>query len=40
MYLSQNETVLQPRFDVIQIYAPQAMDTPEPQIIHLEDAFQ
>lgn len=40
MYLSQNETDLQPRFDVIEIYAPQGMDTPEPQIIHLEDAFQ
>ena len=40
MYLSQNETALQPRFDVIEIYAPYGMDTPEPQIIHLEDAFQ
>ena len=40
MYLSQNETALQPRFDVIEIYAPLGMDTPEPQIIHLEDAFQ
>ena len=40
MYLSQNETALQPRFDVIEIYAPFGMDTPEPQIIHLEDAFQ
>ena len=40
MYLSHNETDLQPRFDVIEIYAPQGMDTAEPQIIHLEDAFQ
>ena len=40
MYLSQNETDLQPRFDVIEIYAPYGMDTPEPRIIHLEDAFQ
>ena len=40
MYLSQNDTALQPRFDVIEIYAPCGMDTPEPQIIHLEDAFQ
>jgi putative endonuclease len=40
MYLSQNETNLQPRFDVIEIYAPQGMETPKPEIIHLEDAFQ
>ena len=40
LYLSQNETKLQPRFDVIEIYAPQGMDTPSPEIIHLEDAFQ
>ena len=40
MYLSQNETKLQPRFDVIEIYAPQGMDTPKPEIIHMEDAFQ
>ena len=40
MYLSQNPTKLQPRFDVIEIYAPQGADTTEPQIIHLEDAFQ
>ena len=40
LYLSQNETKLQPRFDVIEIYAPSGMDTPSPEIIHLEDAFQ
>ena len=40
IYLSHNETKLQPRFDVIEIYAPQGMDTPDPEIIHLEDAFQ
>ena len=40
MYLSQNPTKLQPRFDVIEIYAPQGADTVEPQITHLEDAFQ
>ena len=40
MYLSQNPTKLQPRFDVIEIYAPMGMDTPDPEIIHLEDAFQ
>ena len=40
VYLSRNETALQPRFDVIEIYAPRGMETPEPQIIHMEDAFQ
>ena len=40
LYLSQNPTKLQPRFDVIEIYAPDGMDTPSPEIIHLEDAFQ
>ena len=40
MYLSPNETGLQPRFDVIEIYAPQGMDTKKPEINHLEDAFQ
>ena len=40
MYLSQNPTALQPRFDVIEIYAPEGMDTRRPEIYHLEDAFQ
>ena len=40
LYLSRNETSLQPRFDVIEIYAPLGMDTANPEIIHLEDAFQ
>ena len=40
MYLVENPTKLQPRFDVIEIYAPQGMDTPKPEIIHMEDAFQ
>ena len=40
IYLSRNETDLQPRFDVIEVYAPQGMDTPKPEIIHTEDAFQ
>ena len=40
MYLSQNPTVLQPRFDVIEIYAPEGMATRKPEIYHLEDAFQ
>ena len=40
MYLSQNPTSLQPRFDVIEIYAPQGMETIHPEIVHMEDAFQ
>ena len=40
MYLSQNPTTLQPRFDVIEIYAPEGTDTRKPEIYHLEDAFQ
>jgi putative endonuclease len=40
MYLSQNPTVLQPRFDVIEIYAPEGISTRKPEIYHLEDAFR
>ena len=40
MYLSQNPTDLQPRFDVIEIYAPDGTATVRPKIYHLEDAFQ
>lgn len=40
MYLSQNPSQLQPRFDVIEIYAPEGMQTVSPEIRHLEDAFQ
>ncbi len=40
MYLSQNPAQLQPRFDVIEIYAPMGTQTENPQIIHLEAAFQ
>ena len=40
IYLSQNPTKLQPRFDVIEIYCPQGTDTKEPEIIHLESAFE
>ena len=40
MYLSQNPTELQPRFDVIEIYAPDGTDTIRPIINHMEDAFQ
>ena len=40
MYLSQNPTKLQPQFDVIEIYAPQGVETVSPEIIHMEDAFE
>ena len=40
MYLSQNPTKLQPRFDVIEIYAPEGAQTTQPIIEHMEDAFQ
>ena len=40
MYLSQNPTDLQPRFDVIEIYAPEGTNTLRPKINHLEDAFR
>ena len=40
MYLSENPTKLQPRFDVVEIYAPQGAQTEKPTITHLVDAFQ
>ncbi len=40
LWLSQHETELQPRFDVIEIYAPEGTETKKPIINHLEDAFQ
>jgi putative endonuclease len=39
LYLSQNETPLQPRFDVIEIYAPDGIATKNPVLHHLENAF-
>lgn len=39
LYLSQNETDLQPRFDVVEVYAPQGLDTKRPKFNHLENAF-
>ena len=40
IFLSEFPTELQPRFDVIEIYAPEGIATQYPQIYHLEDAFQ
>ena len=40
LWLSQNETDLQPRFDVLEIYAPDGMETRKPKFNLIEDAFQ
>jgi len=40
IYLSEHATKLQPRFDVIEIYAPEGTMTRFPEIYHMEDAFQ
>ena len=40
LYLAQNPTNLQPRFDVIEIHAPNGENTNCPEIYHMEDAFQ
>lgn len=39
LYLAGRPTGLQPRFDVIEIYAPQGTNTENPGIFHLENAF-
>jgi len=39
LYLAQNPTELQPRFDVAEVYAPQGVETPEPEIHYIENAF-
>ena len=39
LYLAEHPTGLQPRFDVIEIYAPQGIHTARPEIVHLENAF-
>ena len=40
MYLAQYPTQLQPRFDVIEVYAPEGQQTQNPVINHLEGAFE
>ena len=39
-WLAEYKTELQPRFDVIEIYAPRGVETERPEILHWEDAFQ
>ena len=38
-YLAVHPTDLQPRFDVAEVYAPQGVDTCEPGISYIENAF-
>ncbi len=40
LYLAQNPTSLQPRFDVAEVYAPEGTATARPEINYIEDAFQ
>ena len=40
IYLSENPTNLQPRFDIVEVYAPDGTATAAPEIYHMEDAFQ
>lgn len=40
LYLSQYPTQLQPRFDVIEVYAPDGIATKKPVIHHMEGAFE
>lgn len=39
IWLSENETKKQPRFDVVEIYAPSGFHTQNPEINHIENAF-
>lgn len=39
LYLIRHPTDLQPRFDIVEIYAPQGTDTKIPEIFHLKNAF-
>ena len=39
LWLEAHETCLQPRFDVIEIYAPDGAQTKRPDIRQIEDAF-
>lgn len=39
LYLVENPTALQPRFDVAEVYAPEGLETKKPEIIYIENAF-
>ncbi len=38
-YLAEHPTELQPRFDIIEVYAPEGIKTQKPQILHWEGVF-
>ena len=40
LYLAEHPSALQPRFDIIEIYAPEGTASLRPEINHMEDAFQ
>lgn len=40
LWLSQNDIGLQPRFDVIEVYAPEGVSTSSAIINHIENAFE
>ncbi len=39
LYLMEHPTNLQPRFDVVEVYAPQGIHTPKPDIFYIINAF-
>jgi len=39
LWLASHKTALQPRFDVIEVYAPDGESTASPEIVHIENAF-
>lgn len=39
LWLAKHDTTLQPRFDVIEIYASDGINTQKPRINHIENAF-
>ena len=39
LWLAANPTEMQPRFDVIEIYAPNGINTSPQSILHIENAF-
>ena len=39
MFLEEHETALQPRFDVIEVYAPDGVNSKKVMINHIENAF-
>lgn len=39
IWLSENDAMQQPRFDVIEVYAGEGINTKNPRINHIENAF-